>query len=358
MKNHNLVDGFNRRIDYLRISVTDRCNFRCVYCMPDSGAEVCESSSLLTFDEFARLAAIAAQLGITKVRITGGEPLTRKGLVGFVAQISKLGFEDISLTTNGYGLIQFAGDLAKAGLHRVNVSLDTLRPDRFKAIARRGDIQSVLDGIGAAIAAGLSPVKVNCVAMKGVNDDEAADFARWTIDHDVHVRFIELMPIRWNLDESVDVDTDTVFRGPSLVATQRGGDMLDDLQMRRMRIDSDDLRHAIEASCGPLDSATILTNGPARTFRIPGAKGTVGFISQISNDLCANCNRIRLTSDGFLRPCLMADGELDVRTPLRTGASDDALAELFEQVVRTKPERHYLAEGQKVKARGMSAIGG
>ena len=355
---HNLVDGFNRRIDYLRISVTDRCNFRCVYCMPDSGAEVCASSALLTFEELARLAKIAASLGVTKVRITGGEPLTRKGLVAFVTELGQIGFDDLSLTTNGYGLDHFAPDLAKAGLHRVNVSLDTLQADRFTAIARRGNLEGVQSGIQAALTAGLTPVKINCVSMKGVNDDEAAAFAKWTLDEPVHVRFIELMPIRWNLDESVDLDANSVFRGPSLLAQPRGGAMLDDLQMRRMRIDSDLLKVSIEAECGPLESATILTNGPARTFRLPGGKGTVGFISQISNDLCENCNRIRLTSDGFLRPCLMADGELDVRTPMRSGATDDDLAALFETVVRTKPERHYLAEGQKVRSRGMSAIGG
>ncbi|HLK13722.1 MAG TPA: GTP 3',8-cyclase MoaA [Fimbriimonadaceae bacterium] len=355
---HNLVDGFNRRIDYLRVSVTDRCNFRCVYCMPEEGAEVCPTSSLLTFEEMARLARVGASLGITKVRITGGEPLTRRGLVDFVTELGAIGFEDLSLTTNGYGLDQFAPRLAAAGLHRVNVSLDTLREDRFQAIARRGNLEGVMSGIQAALESGLTPVKINCVAMKGVNDDEAAAFAEWTRREPVHVRFIELMPIRWNLDESADVDKELVFRGPSLLATPRGGAMLDDLQMRRMRIDSDVLKASIEAECGQLESASVLTNGPARTYRLAGGVGTVGFISQISNDLCANCNRIRLTSDGFLRPCLMADGELDVRTPLRTGASDDDIAALFETVVRTKPERHYLAEGQKVLARGMSAIGG
>ena len=355
---HNLVDGFGRRIDYLRISVTDRCNFRCVYCMPEEGAEICAAESLLNFEELARLASIAAGLGVTKVRITGGEPLTRKGLVDFIAELGRIGFADLSLTTNGYGLDHFAPGLATAGLHRVNVSLDTLKPERFTAIARRGNFDGVMKGIHAALDSGLTPVKINCVAMKGMNDDEAAAFAEWTVRESVHVRFIELMPIRWNLDESVDVDAGSVFRGPSLLAQPRGGAMLDDLQMRRMRIDSDVLKAAIEAACGPLEPASVLTNGPARTYRLASGKGTVGFISQISNDLCANCNRIRLTSDGSLRPCLMADGELDIRTPMRAGATDADLAELFEAVVRTKPERHYLAEGQKVLARGMSAIGG
>ncbi len=358
MKTSNLVDGFGRRIDYLRISVTDRCNFRCVYCMPEEGAEVCESTSLLSFDEFARLARIAAELGITKVRITGGEPLTRKGLVGFVADLGRMGFSDLSLTTNGYGLTHFAQPLAEAGLHRANISLDTLREERFVSIARRGNLNAVTEGIQAAIDAGLGPVKINCVAMRGVNDDEAADFAAWTLRAPVHVRFIEIMPIRWNLDASSDFDTKSVFPGQSLTALPRAGGMLEDLQMRRMRIDSDELKSNIEATCGPLEPATILTNGPARTFRLAGGLGTVGFISQISNHLCANCNRIRLTSDGFLRPCLMADGEIDVRTPLRSRCDDSVLSELFKDVVRAKPERHFLAEGQKVLARGMSAIGG
>jgi cyclic pyranopterin phosphate synthase len=326
--------------------------------MPEEGAEVCGAESLLSFDEFARLASIARDLGVRKLRITGGEPLTRKGLVEFVGQIGKLGFDDLSLTTNGYGLTHFAKPLADAGLHRVNISLDTLREDRFVSIARRGNLQAVLDGIETSLTAGLGPVKINCVAMKGVNDDEAADFAAWTLRAPLHVRFIEIMPIRWNLDASSDFDTKSVFPGQSLTALPRAGGMLEDLQMRRMRIDSDELKANIEAICGPLEPATVLTNGPARTYRLAGGLGTVGFISQISNHLCANCNRIRLTSDGFLRPCLMADGEIDVRTPLRSGCDDSVLAELFKEVVRAKPERHFLAEGQKVLSRGMSAIGG
>jgi cyclic pyranopterin phosphate synthase len=327
--------------------------------MPEEGAPVCASDALLSFDEIARVLSVARSLGFRKVRLTGGEPLTRKGLVPFVADVASLGFEDISLTTNGYGLAELAEPLAKAGLHRVNVSLDTLREDRFAGIARRGNLDRVLEGITAARAVGFSPLKINAVAMRGVNDDEAADFARWTLREPVHIRFIELMPIAWNLDEAPALPAQSVFPAGSLVSMKLPtSGLLDGARLARMRIDSDDLKARIEADLGPLEEAEVLTNGPARTYRIPGALGTVGFISQISNDLCSRCNRIRLTADGFLRPCLMADGEVNVSIALRGGASEAELADLVRQTVHAKPERHFLAEGQQTVSRGMSAIGG
>jgi cyclic pyranopterin phosphate synthase len=328
--------------------------------MPEEGFPVAEKSELLSAEEFVRLAAIAVQQGITKIRLTGGEPLVRKDLVEIVAAISKLrGLRDLSLTTNGYILDEKAADLARAGLTRINVSLDTLRPDRFKAIARGGDLPRVLAGIRAAAANGIGPIKINCVAMKGLNEDEAADFAAWTLEEEIHFRFIEIMPIRWNLDETTGFDSLSAHGGNGLIQLrQTQGSMLSDAQMRRMFISAEDLKNLIEAVHGPMEPAVVTTNGPARTYRIPGAKGTVGFISQISSDLCANCNRIRLTSDGYLRPCLMSDGELDLKTVMRAGASDEELAQLFQLVVAQKPERHYLAEGQKVTGRGMSQIGG
>ena len=344
----------------MRISITDRCNFRCVYCMPECGFPATPKEENLTAGELARLGRVAATLGIRKIRLTGGEPLLRKDLPELVSAIaSSPGVEDLSLTTNGHLLEETADVLAHAGLTRINVSLDTLNPDRFVEIARRGSLEKVLRGISAASRAGLRPIKINCVAMKGVNDDEASDFAAWTLCEDVHVRFIELMPMRWNLDETSSFDPFAPHGGSGLLQLKRtSGDMLNDAQMRRLFIPMDDLRKRIEAAHGLLEPAEIPTNGPARTFRLQHGKGTVGFISQITNDFCARCNRLRLTHDGYLRPCLMSDGELDLRTPLREGASDETLCGLFRHVVAHKPERHYLHEGQRVTGRGMSQIGG
>jgi len=349
-----LIDPFGRRIDYLRVSVTDRCNFRCVYCMPEQGFPATPKDEQLTSEEIGRIVRIAASLGMVKVRVTGGEPLLRKDLPGLLSSFGPL--QDLSCTTNGFLLEEMAGDLNRAGLHRINVSLDTLREDRFVSIARRGSLAKVKRGIEAAYSVELQPVKINCVLMKGVNDDEVADFARWTLNEPVHVRFIELMPMRWNLDTPL---VSPVREGGGLLQlNQCAGDMLSDAQMRRMFYSAAEARARIEGELGTMEEAELSTNGPARTYSLPGAKGTVGFISQITSDLCSRCNRLRLTHDGFLRPCLMEDGELDLRTPVRSGASDEEIAQLFRQVVGVKPERHYLAEGQRVVGRGMSQIGG
>lgn len=352
-----MFDPFNRRIDYLRVSITDRCNFRCVYCMPEQGFPATPKTENLTIEEIARLVRISVSLGITKVRLTGGEPLLRKELPDLVREIASYdGVEDISCTTNGFLLEEQACQLAEAGLHRVNVSLDTLDPTRFVDIARRGSLDRVMAGIDAAFAAGLGPVKINCVLMKGVNDDEVAEFARMTLTRELHVRFIELMPMRWNLDEGPTMAP--VGLDGMIQLRQTAGDMLSDSQMRRMFFSAADAKQRIESELGAMEPAEVRTNGPARSYRIPGAVGTVGFISQITADFCEKCNRLRLTHDGFLRPCLMSDGELDLRTPLRNGATDEELAALFLHVVEHKPERHYLAEGQRVVGRGMSQIGG
>ena len=355
-----MKDPFGRTIDYLRVSVTDRCNFRCVYCMPEQGFPATPKDEHLTSDEFVRLVGIATKLGISKVRLTGGEPLLRNDLAEIVGQISNLsGVTDLSCTTNGFLLSEKASGLAAAGLHRINVSLDTLRPDRFQSIARRGSIDQVLNGVSKAVECGLAPLKINCVAMRGVNDSEAEDFAARTLREDVHVRFIELMPIRWNLDETDSFDSFAAHGGKGLLQLRQArGDMLSDLEMLKMFISSSETRGRIEAAFGEMIPADVVTNGPARTYRLKGARGTVGFISQITNDFCAKCNRLRLTHDGFLRPCLMSDGELDLRTPMRQGATDAELEQLFLHVVAHKPERHYLAEGQHVYGRGMSQIGG
>ncbi len=357
-----MKDSFGRTIDYLRVSVTDRCNFRCIYCMPEEGYPVAPKEELLTFEEITRIVHISANLGIKKVRLTGGEPLLRRDLPLLVEKIREhKNITDLSCTTNGFLLDKLAEPLKKAGLHRLNISLDTLSPEKFFRIARRGSLNQVIQGIKRAQEVGLNPIKINCVLMKGINDDEVVDFARWTLQEPVHVRFIELMPIRWNLDDSDSFDPMNAFnRGPGLLRLRIAGDdgMLNDAMMRRMLVPSAVAFENIQKELGTLQPADVITNGPARTYKLPKALGTIGFISQISDDLCQACNRLRLTADGQLRPCLMADGEVDLRTPLRNGATDDEIAELILHTVEHKPERHYLASGQKVKGRNMSQLGG
>ena len=384
-----LIDSYNRTIDYLRVSVTDRCNFRCVYCMPEEGAPISPKAEILTFEEIERLVRIAIGLGMTKIRLTGGEPLVRKDIAVLVAKIGSIpGLRDLSLTTNGFLLDRYAAGFARSGLHRVNISLDTLRPERFVRIARRGNLDDVLAGIDAALAAGLSPIKLNCVVMRGWNDDEVVDFARLSRERPFDVRFIELMPINWSKgddsarDQSEEMkaffalsaapgytqqsnitlyartDRDsfrTVFRHKD-TAAQIG--QLDAAALRQAFVSTGETRARIESALGCLEPAEVLTNGPARSFRLPGACGTVGFISQITNDMCVNCNRLRLTADGQLRPCLMADGEVDLRTALRSGARDEEIAELFRMTVVHKPKEHRLEDGMAPIGRNMSQLGG
>jgi cyclic pyranopterin phosphate synthase len=330
--------------------------------MPEEGYPVSPKEELLTFEEMSRLIHIAADLGMTKIRLTGGEPLIRKDLPLLVESIRKHpSINDLSCTTNAHLLSEKAGELKDAGLSRVNISLDTLREEKFVEIARRGSLDRVMAGIEEAKRVGLNPIKINCVLMKGVNDDEVVDFALWTLREEVHVRFIEVMPIRWNLDETDPMDSMSALSGDRKLfrlRIQEDVGMLSDVQMRRMVVPFSVAKERIENELGQLTSVEIPTNGPAHTYRLENAKGTVGFISQISWDLCERCNRLRLTADGQLRPCLMSDGEVDLRTPLRNGASDEEIRKIFLNVVANKPERHYLAEGQKVMGRGMSQIGG
>ncbi len=362
--------------------MTDRCNFRCIYCMPEEGAAIAPKKDLLTYEEIVRVVRVAADCGVTKVRITGGEPLVRKDIVELISQIGSIdGIRDLSMTTNGFLLDQVAEKLAQGGLHRINISLDTLRPERFAPIARRGELASVLAGIDAARAAGLTPIKLNVVAMRGVNDDEVLDFCRLTLNEDVDVRFIELMPISWSTgddsmrdfyalsgkSDSSRVSTLTLYPNRTeasfnrlmdtggVMATDR---MLDASAMRKLFISASEMRQGIEREFGPMQAAEVVTNGPAKSFRIDGAIGTVGFISQISSDICANCNRLRLTADGHLRPCLMADGEVDLRGPLRSGATDRDIADLFDLTVLHKPFEHRLEDGHAPRSRHMSQLGG
>ena len=327
-----LIDGFNRKIEYLRISVTDRCNFRCVYCMPEAGLPWIPKPEILTYEEIAQIVEAAAALGVRSVRLSGGEPLVRRDLARLVARLARIdGIEDIALSTNGLLLAQRAAELAQAGLDRVNVSLDTLQQDRFLAIARRPGLGAVLEGIDAALSRGLAPVKINCVVMRGRNDDEVAAFARLTCERPVFVRFIEVMPVA----ENVGVQ-------------------------REAYVSSDEVLERIRAAGTPIEPAAGPGgNGPATYYAFPGAPGAFGVITPLSHDYCERCNRVRLTADGRLRLCLFGNHHVDLRGPVRAGASRAELGALLGAAMAIKPERHHLRLGETASAmRAFSEIGG
>ena len=331
---NELRDPFGRRIDYLRVSVTDWCNLRCAYCMPAGGLRWKPKADLLTRDEIARIARAAARLGVRKVRLTGGEPLVRHDLPALVEAIARVeGVEEISLTTNGVLLERLAAPLAGAGLSRVNISLDTLDPAKFRRITRRGDLERVWRGIEAAERAGLAPVKLNTVVIRGFNDDELGGLARLTIAKPWHVRFIELMPVGQLGDWGGGFPAETERTLP--------------VQEMLARLETLGLARAD----GPAG------NGPARVFRIPGAQGTVGFIAPLSEHFCASCNRLRLTADGRLRPCLLTEGEVDLSEALRSGQNLD---HLIAQAVAHKPSGHTLGQpaAPAPRSRMMCQIGG
>jgi cyclic pyranopterin phosphate synthase len=306
--------------------------------MPEAGIKFVPRQEILTLEEIARIVRIAAGMGLRRVRLTGGEPLVRNGITQLVRWIAETpGIEDVSLTTNGMVLATYAEELARAGLKRVNVSLDTLRADRFREITRHGDLDAVYEGIAAARAAGLSPIKINVVVMRDVNDDEAADIARTTLEEDWEVRFIELMPF---MDEQ-----ETCIKDTSLVLGF---------------VPTQEVRRQIEATLGPLESAETKTGGgPAQYFRLPGAKGLIGFISPLTeHQFCAKCNRMRLTAEGQIRPCLLTDHEVDLKETLRSGGSDDDLRARILLALETKPDAHHLWDGNRPKWRKMIQIGG
>ncbi|WP_449241210.1 GTP 3',8-cyclase MoaA [Desulfoscipio gibsoniae] len=326
-----MQDRFQRQINYLRISVTDRCNLRCVYCMPARGVQNIPHREILTIEEIAAVVKAGVLAGIRKVRLTGGEPLVRRGILDLIKQLSNIPeIDDIALTTNGILLGDMAIDLKAAGLKRVNVSLDTLKPARFHRITRGGRLNLVRSGIDTALKNGLEPVKINTVAIRGFNDDEVVDLAKLTLDRPLHVRFIELMPI-----------------GTS------------DAWSRGKFISSQEVRELITGALGNLiDEEKIPGSGPARYSRLPGAEGTVGFISALSNHFCATCNRLRLTATGQLRPCLFSRQEIDLKQALRAGAGPGELARVFQEAVMAKPDAHDLASGWQKDDRIMSQIGG
>jgi len=324
-------DNFSRPISYLRVSVTDRCDLRCIYCMPSRGVSWRSHGEILRYEEIETVVRAAAELGISKIRLTGGEPLVRKGLVDLMAMIGRIpGIDDLAMTTNGVLLARYAEELKAAGLKRVNVSLDTLRPERFRTITRLGKLSDTLEGIAAAKEAGLAPVKTNTVVIRGLNDDEVVDFARLTHAPDWHVRFIEVMPVGDNSD----------WAGNGYVPM-------------------DEVRERIERELGKLKPAKLGSGGgPARYYRLAGARGAIGFIAPISDHFCYQCNRLRLTADGKLRPCLLSDYEIDLRTPLRRGATLEDIKRLIVEAVHAKPERHHLSEQVIPQGRAMSEIGG
>ncbi len=334
------TDPFGRTIDYLRVSVTDHCNLRCVYCLPEFYAVKGPRADLLTDDEMTEILSAFADLGFSKFRLTGGEPLTRPGLSALLAGIKKIpGVRDLSLSTNGVLLPPLLPALARAGLDRLNISLDSLRPERFESITRRRGQGAVLRGIEEALALGLSPVKINVVVARGMNEDEIPDFVRLTEKSPLHVRFIELMPM-----------------GETGFFTKDRWVPLEEM-MRR---------------AGPLEAVPgeerPLGHGPAQYFRRSGAKGTVGFIHALSCSFCASCNRVRLSARGMLLPCLDGDDGTDLKGPLRDGASRDEIQGLIRSVIARKPERHFMkerteTEGSYVEApaatpRFMCQIGG
>ncbi|HEY9087699.1 MAG TPA: GTP 3',8-cyclase MoaA [Anaerolineaceae bacterium] len=324
------LDRFGRNIHYLRISLTDHCNLRCVYCMPED-MTFRPNAEMMQDEEVLLLARLFVSLGFDKFRLTGGEPTVRARIVDLVRGIARIpGVNSLSMTTNGVLLEKLARPLKEAGLERVNISLDTLDPQRFRRITRWGSFDEVWRGILAAEAAGLTPVKLNAVVARGFNDQDVPDMARLTQDHPWQVRFIEMMPFAG----------DTAFQRSQVVTAA---------EMARM----------IEAEFGPLEPVNGgKLDGEARLFRLPGACGTLGFISSVSLPFCASCTRARLTADGKLRLCLLREKEVDLLTPLRAGATLEDLRQLIVDNVWEKPWGHGLAQGEVALNRTMSEIGG
>ncbi len=327
-----LIDPYQRHIDYLRVSVTDRCNLRCVYCMPPEGINDMSCRDILSYEELIRIVSVAVSKGIKKVRITGGEPLVRKGIVGFIRSLKKIrGIEDLSLTTNGVLLKEFARELASSGLNRINVSLDSLDPRKYERITGLDHIYRVMEGLEEAEKSKLTPVKINAVIIKGLNDDEVIDFALITKRKPYHIRFIEYMPFNsrdlWNRAKCISTS--------ELIATINS--------FQKLIPVNDDGRRT----------------GPARRYRFEDGIGELGFISPVSDHFCSSCNRLRLTADGRLRTCLFSDDDIDVKAVLRNGCSDEELEKVLFSAVKSKPERHRIGEAPFKKCtRSMTLIGG
>jgi cyclic pyranopterin phosphate synthase len=312
-----LIDRCNRHLNYLRVSITDRCNLNCSYCLPPGATPRLSHADILRYEEVLRILSVAAELGITKVRVTGGEPLVRRGVYDFLAALAALpGLEDLSLTTNGVLLRENIARITSAGIRRINISLDTLRPERYREITGRDMFAAVWEGVESAAAAGVDPIKLNVVALKGVNDDELLDLARLSFDRPFHVRFIEYMPIGRSRLEGQ----------PLLLVPE--------------------IKKQISVLGRLNPVARDQNDGPAQRYRFEGARGEIGFIPAISQHFCDRCNRLRLTASGQLRPCLLSDHSEDLRGPLRRGCSDDDIKAVFYKAVSHKPSDHNLAIGE------------
>ena len=325
-----MIDKYNRRLNYLRISITDRCNLRCIYCQPQGVARKLPHEEVLSYEEILRIARIGVGLGISKIRVTGGEPLVRKGVYDFLSELSDIdGLLDVSLTTNGVFLKENIDKIQSAGIGRINISIDTLDREKYKKITGLDKFDEVWEGIRLAEKSGFNPIKLNAVALRGVNDDELLEIAGLTFAHPYHIRFIEHMPIGF----------DSLGAAPPLLTPE-----IKD-------------RISILGRLDPVGNA--INDGPAERYRLKGAKGEIGFISALSKHFCYTCNRLRLTASGQLRACLLSDRQFDLKGPLRMGNTDRELAEIFLDAVHHKPSRHHLVKDDPVSVSSrMVGIGG
>lgn len=314
MHENQLTDRYERQLNYLRVSITDRCNLRCIYCVPDGLIEKLSHHDILRYEEILHIIKLGVRLGIKKIRITGGEPLVRKGIYGFLGELTRIqGLSDVSLTTNGVFLRDNIEKITSAGIQRINVSLDTLDRDKFRQITGHDLFERVWGGIMAAHQSGINPIKINVVALKGINDNEFVDIARLSETYPLHVRFIEYMPIG-----NARQVSDTSILVPEIKS-----------------------RLSVLGRLLPVENRTY--DGPAERYRLEGAAGEIGFISALSHHFCNRCNRLRLTASGQLRACLLSDTQEDLKGPLREGRSDEELAEVFFKTVRNKPIAHAVA---------------
>jgi len=322
---------FKRDINYLRVSVTDRCNLRCRYCMPLEGIKFLPHSQILSLEEIARLVEVSTRVGIRKVRITGGEPLVRKNIVQLIRYIKDIGpVDDIAITTNGILFADMAKELQDAGLNRVNISVDSLVAEKYSYITRGGDLKAAMNAVFKAMELEMFPVKINTVIINGFNDNEVLDFTELAYKYPVHLRFIEFMPV---------------------------GDL--SFFNRDVIISTDEVKQIIEQKYALIEGKKIKGNGPAKYYEIKNGQGTVGFINPMSHQFCGECNRIRMTAEGKLRACLYDRKELDAREHLRNSASDEELVQLFTKLINMKPARHYMQDGWgDSNERKMYQIGG
>ena len=337
---NKLIDNFGREISYLRISITDRCNYRCIYCQSEKKFEFIPHQEILRFEEIVEIVQEAVNLGITKVRITGGEPLVRKGVVDFIKKLREIKkLEDISLTTNGFFLSEYAKKLKDAGLNRVNISLDSLQEEKYKRITRGGSLEKVLKGIDSALKAGLLPIKINTVLIRGINDDEVEDFVRLALERPLNIRFIEFMP--------------------------SGEEVINEFENKFISVQEIKEKLIKKYLLNPIKISTA--NGPAKYYQIKGGQGTIGFITALSQHFCKTCNRIRLTSEGKLRPCLFSNKEIDIKKAIRKLARDKnerflrkkIIRDKLKEAVKLKPEGHKLnIKNQENLSFHMSQVGG